>query len=95
MFKDGRTNVHDEERSGRRPSVVIDDLVQSVDKKMCEKTRASQFQNFRVNFHKPHAISSTRLSHLGLGYNKFCARWVPKMLTGEHKSENGIGLVFF
>jgi transposase len=28
MFKVGRTNVHDEERSGR-PSVVSDDLVQS------------------------------------------------------------------
>jgi hypothetical protein len=26
MFKDGRTNVHDEERSGQ-PSVVSDDLV--------------------------------------------------------------------
>jgi hypothetical protein len=35
MFKDGRTNVHDEERSGR-PSVVSNDLVQSVDKKVCE-----------------------------------------------------------
>jgi transposase len=30
MFKDGPTNVHDEERSGR-PSVVSDDLVHSVD----------------------------------------------------------------
>jgi hypothetical protein len=33
MFKDGRTNVHDEERSGQ-PSVVCDDLVQSVDQKL-------------------------------------------------------------
>jgi hypothetical protein len=31
MFKDGRTNVHDEERSGR-PSVVSHDPVQSIDK---------------------------------------------------------------
>jgi hypothetical protein len=30
MFKDGRTNVYDEEWSGR-PSVVSDDIVQSVD----------------------------------------------------------------
>jgi hypothetical protein len=36
MFKDGRTNVHDEERSGRL-SVVSDVLVQSVDQKMCER----------------------------------------------------------
>ncbi|KAL4710086.1 hypothetical protein ACJJTC_016488 [Scirpophaga incertulas] len=31
-FKDGRTNVHDEQRSGR-PSVVNEDLVQKVDEK--------------------------------------------------------------
>jgi hypothetical protein len=30
MFKDGQTNVHNEERNGQ-PSVVSDDLVQSVD----------------------------------------------------------------
>jgi transposase len=36
MFKDGRTNVHDEEQSGW-PSVVSDDLVQSVDQKFCER----------------------------------------------------------
>jgi hypothetical protein len=34
MFKDGQTNVHDEERSGQ-PSVVSDDLVQSTDQKIC------------------------------------------------------------
>jgi hypothetical protein len=32
MFKDGQTNVHNEEQSGR-PSVVSNDLVQSVDQK--------------------------------------------------------------
>jgi transposase len=36
MFKDGRTNVHDEERSGR-PSVANDHLAQSVDQKICER----------------------------------------------------------
>ncbi|KAG8304852.1 hypothetical protein J6590_084554 [Homalodisca vitripennis] len=29
-LKDGRTNIHDEERSGR-PSVITDDLLQKVD----------------------------------------------------------------
>jgi hypothetical protein len=37
MFEDGRTHVHVEERSGG-PSVVSDDLVQSVDKKKMRKT---------------------------------------------------------
>jgi predicted transcriptional regulator len=36
MFKDGQTNVHDEERNVR-PSVVSDNLVQSVDQKICER----------------------------------------------------------
>jgi hypothetical protein len=38
--------------------VVSDDLVQSVDQKLCER----QFQNFHVNFHKYHAVFSKRLS---------------------------------
>jgi hypothetical protein len=37
MPKDGRTTVHDEERSGR--TFVVSDLVQSVDQKMCERRR--------------------------------------------------------
>jgi transposase len=63
MFKDGRTNVHDEERSGR-PSVVSDDLVQTVAKQFV-KDGASQFQNFCVNFRTFHALFSTRLSQIG------------------------------
>jgi hypothetical protein len=38
LFKDGRADVHDEERSGR-PFVVSDNLVQSVDQKMSERQR--------------------------------------------------------
>jgi hypothetical protein len=60
----GRTNVHDEERSGRS-SVVSDDLVQNVDQKNFVKNRASKFQNFHVNFHKFQVLFSTRLSQLG------------------------------
>jgi hypothetical protein len=63
MFKDGRTDVHDEERSGR-PSVVINDLVQSVHQKSV-KDGASQFQNFHPNCHTFQALFSTRLSQIG------------------------------
>jgi hypothetical protein len=58
MFNDERINVHDEERSGQS-SVLSDDLVQSVDQKICER------QNFLVNFHKLRALLSMRLSQLG------------------------------
>jgi transposase len=63
MFKDGRTNVQDEERSGR-PSVVSDDLFKMLTKKFV-KDGASQFQNFRVHLHKFRQLFPTRLSQLG------------------------------
>jgi hypothetical protein len=61
ILEDWRTNAH--EVVGW-PSVVSDDLVQSVDQKCCEKG-ASQFQNFCVNFHKFYANFFTRLLQLG------------------------------
>jgi len=33
MFKNGRTNVHDEERSGR-PTIVTDELVAKINEKI-------------------------------------------------------------
>ncbi|GFX40649.1 HTH_48 domain-containing protein [Trichonephila clavipes] len=38
QFKNGRTNVHDEEKSGR-PSIVTDELVAKVDEKISENRR--------------------------------------------------------
>jgi hypothetical protein len=63
MFKDGRTNVHDEERNGR-PFVVNDDLVQDVEQKIV-KDGASHSQSLHVNFQTLHALFSTRLPQLG------------------------------
>jgi transposase len=45
MFKDGRTNVHNEERSGRS-SAANDDLVQSIDQKTCQRRRTLFFMRF-------------------------------------------------
>jgi hypothetical protein len=59
MFKNGRKNIHDEERSDR-PTEVLKVLT-----KKFVKDGASQFQNLLVNFHKFHALFSTRLSQLG------------------------------
>jgi hypothetical protein len=74
MFKNGRTNVHDEERSGR-PSLVSDDLVQSVDQKICERRR---FTISELSCEFPH-ISRTVLYEIitdRLGYHRFWTRWV-------------------
>jgi hypothetical protein len=60
MFKDGRTNVHDEEQIGSS-SVVSDDHVQSVAQKTCERGPSK----FPLNFLKFNALLSTRLSQVG------------------------------
>jgi hypothetical protein len=57
MFKDGQTNVHHEEGSGQ--------LL------FTEKDGTSQFQKFRMNFHKFHALFSMRLSQLGYASKNF------------------------
>jgi transposase len=74
MFKDGETNVHDEEWSGR-PTVMSDDLVQNVDQKICER-RCFTISELSREF--PH-ISCTviyKIITFRLGYHKFCARRV-------------------
>jgi hypothetical protein len=83
MFKGGRTNVHDEERSGR-PSVVSHDLVQSAGQNICERLPIT-ISDLSCEFSQ---ISHTVLYEIitvRLGSHKFCARWVPKMVTGAHK----------
>ena len=83
-FKDGRTNVHDEERSGR-PSVITDDVVQKVDEKVTENRRftiSSLSEAFpQVSRSVVYEIVTERLH-----YRKLCSRWVPKMLTEAHKN---------
>jgi transposase len=85
MFKDGWANVHNEEWSVR-PSVVSDDLVQSVDEKICER-RGFTISELSCEFLQ---ISHTALYEIMIvrpGYHKFCTRWVPRMLTGVHKTQ--------
>lgn len=85
LFKSGRENVHDEERSGR-PSLVTDELVQTVDAKVRENRRFTMAE-LSTDFPQ---ISKTLLYEIvtaRLGYRKFCARWVPKILTDHHKSQ--------
>jgi transposase len=72
MFKDGQTNIHNEERSGR-PSVVSDELVQSVDQKMYKR---QPFTISELSCEFPQ-ISSTLLYKIiivRLSNLKFCAR---------------------
>ncbi|GBM57206.1 Histone-lysine N-methyltransferase SETMAR [Araneus ventricosus] len=93
FFKDGRTNIHDESRSGR-PSVVSADLIKEIDEKI---RLLRNFTITQLSEHLPN-ISRTVLYETvagKLGYRKFCARWVPEMLTEIHKtSRMGAALKF-
>jgi hypothetical protein len=81
MFKNGRINVRDEERTAQS-SVVSDD---PVDQKICE-TRVITISELSCEFPQ---ISRTVLYEViivMLCYDKFCARWVLKMLTGVYET---------
>jgi hypothetical protein len=59
------------------------------------KDNASQFQNFSCEFPQVSCTVSYEIIKIRLGYHhKFCARWVPKMLTGVHKTQR-MALAFF
>jgi hypothetical protein len=85
MFKDGRTNVCNEEQSGR-PAVCSEWW--SCSKCWPQNLLKRELHNFRsfmwisANF----TYCSVRHYHR-LGCHKFCARWVQKMFTGMHKTQ--------
>jgi len=84
-FKEGRSNVHDEDRSGR-PSVVSENLIERIDTKIRENRR---FTITELSEQFPE-VSRTVLYELvteELQYHKICARWVPRMLTETHKQK--------
>jgi hypothetical protein len=85
MFKDGRTNVHDEERSGWL-SVVSVDLVESVNQKICERWRFT-ISELLCEFPQISRTVLYKIITVRLGYHKFCPRWVLKMHTGAHKTQ--------
>ncbi|GBM71214.1 hypothetical protein AVEN_48587-1 [Araneus ventricosus] len=72
QFNDGRTNVHDEARSGR-PSVVNDGLVAKVNEKIRENRRFT----IRILFDEFPQLSKTALHEIvtnRLNYRKLCSR---------------------
>lgn len=93
QFNDGRNNVHDDARSGR-PSLVSDELVEKVN----EKIRGNRRFTIRTLSDEFPQISKSLLHNIvvdRLKYRKLCARWVPKMLTDEHKKKRlGSALTF-
>jgi hypothetical protein len=74
---------------------VVSDLVQIVDQKICDRRR---FTISELSREFPQ-ISYTVLYEIiivRLGYDKFCTRWIPKMLMGVLKPQRiSSALTFF
>jgi len=84
-FSEGRTDVHDEHRSGR-PSLISDDFLQEIEGEI----RANRRVTIRELHHIIPKVSKTTIHEAvteKLGYRKLCASWVPKMLTDDHKTK--------
>ena len=82
-FAKGRTDAHDEQRSGR-PS--LSDEVVALFKAIRAKIGGSRLGIF-LSVSQISADSVHKIVTEKLGFNKVCARWVPHMLTAEHKEK--------
>jgi hypothetical protein len=78
-------NVHGEERSGQ-PSVLSDDLVQSVHQKIYERWRFT-ISELLCEFPQIPCTLLYEIITVRIGNHKFSARQVPKMLMGAHKMQ--------
>jgi hypothetical protein len=79
MFSDGRTNVHDDDRSGRPscPSLVTADLLHQVNEKIREIRRFAMSELITHYLHISRSLMH-KIVMEHLKYHKLCARWVPK-----------------
>ncbi|KAJ4435469.1 hypothetical protein ANN_18085, partial [Periplaneta americana] len=85
MFNNGRTNVHDETRPGR-PTLITEDLKTKVNDRILQDRRTS-LDELHIAFPD---ISRSLLGEIvsqHLGYHKICARWVPRQLSDQHKTQ--------
>ncbi|XP_035219901.1 uncharacterized protein LOC118192980 [Stegodyphus dumicola] len=83
-FKDGRTDVHEEGRQGRK-SVATDDIVQRVDQAV-KQNRRFTISELSTKFPEVSRSSLYSIITEQLRYKNVCARWVPQMLTDDHKT---------
>ncbi|PNF19648.1 hypothetical protein B7P43_G18109 [Cryptotermes secundus] len=83
-FKDGNISIEDEPRSGH-PRIAstehnkerVDEIIQ-VDRRVTVDTTAQKL-----------GIGNSAVQEIieSLGYRKVCARWVPRLLTKDHKGQ--------
>jgi hypothetical protein len=92
MFKDWQKNFQMKSEVVGWPPVVSDDHLRNTDQEICER-RYFTISELLLEFSQ---ISRTLLYEIitvRLGYCKFCNRCVPKMLTGENKTQRNASAV--
>ncbi|GFU75906.1 HTH_48 domain-containing protein [Trichonephila clavipes] len=93
QFKNGQTNVYDEEKGGR-PSILTNVLVAIVDE-MIRENQCFTITELSLSFPKVSWILLFEIVTRKLGYRNFCARCMPKLLTDLHKGQRmGAALTF-
>ncbi|GFW36862.1 histone-lysine N-methyltransferase SETMAR [Trichonephila clavipes] len=93
QFSEGRQSVHDNERSGQ-PSFINVNLVELVWQRGM-KNRRFTITELSSQFPQISRSLSNEIVTKHLLFKNFCARWVPKNLTPEHKIQRlGAALTF-
>ncbi|GFN73797.1 histone-lysine N-methyltransferase SETMAR [Plakobranchus ocellatus] len=81
-FKDGRTSFQDEPRSGR-PNTANNDWNTARVNELIRRVKLKDI-SLKLDISKTNVYE---IVHEKLGYRKVPARWVPKMLSDEHKHQ--------
>ncbi|XP_067947100.1 histone-lysine N-methyltransferase SETMAR-like [Watersipora subatra] len=84
-FKEGRTSIEDELRSGRPKEAATPSNLEAVDKLVRADRRIKVeeiAESLSISIGTVHSIL-----HEDLGYSKVCCRWVPKMLSDANKAK--------
>ncbi|KAG5317143.1 SETMR methyltransferase, partial [Pseudoatta argentina] len=82
-FKNGRTSVHDDQRSGR-PSILTDDIVEKIENALRDDRRLTVDELSAMFPQISRSLLHETITET-VGYRKLSARWVPKQLTDQHK----------
>lgn len=90
LFKNGRVNVHDDERPGRpadaRSTETLTALLYHLEQD--RRLTIAELQRRLADNNAPDVSRSTICRLLReAGFCKVCARWVPRDLTEEHKQQ--------
>ncbi len=94
-FREGRTNIEDEARSGRPRDSVNEDNIKRVKQLLKEDSRLTLTEMAERMPIECGRSSIRVILHDVLGYRKLSARWIPRLLTDDHKRQRmGAALQF-